>query len=690
MAFETLLSPGKIGTMTVKNRVVMTAAEMSMGDMDGCATEKLIAYYEERAKGGVGLITTGTTRVNDWDSASMFTQLAMSHDYHIGPMRKFADRIHSHGAKLCVQLHHAGRQGYAVSNNSLPMVLPMVKAAPKAKDLVFKMTPLLYSMEQKGLIPPVTAPSKCETSYHVNTRMRAMSTKKVKALIQDFIKAAERCKNAGVDAVELHGAHGYLIEQFLSPNTNHRTDEYGGSLENRMRFLLEIIAGIRKTCKDYPIIVRLTVDEMYARIGKEGKGYTLEEGKKMAKILEEAGIDALDVTSGCYDTYNYWLEPTTFEPGWRAYLAREIKSVVSIPVIAANFMRSPEQAERQLNEGVQDFIGSARSFICDPYWVKKVEEGRPEEIRRCIGCLGCIESLTDNAFKGTNATCALNPYVGREAEDIIKKDGNGRLVVVVGAGVSGLMAAETLAKRGFQVKVLEKDAVPGGQINIASKCNARDKLQWSVDGLLAGVKKLGVEVNFNTEATAESLKAMEPYAVILSTGAVPIRPGSIKGTDLPHVCTAPEVIMGEKKIEGKKVAVIGSGMTGLETAELLGEAGNEVTIVEMAKEIAPGAWFQMVDDEMARLKEFNTRFLPGKRLMAIREKEILLEDDSTKVLETLPVDEVVLSLGARPFAPLYQALKSQGVKVYITGDAKASGRIGHAVHDAFDTAIRIH
>ncbi len=235
MAYEKLLSPMKIGTITVKNRVVMTAAEMSMGDMDGCATEKLMAYYEERAKGGVGLIITGTTRVNDWDSASMFTQLAMSHDYHIGPMRKFVDRIHSHGAKLCVQLHHAGRQGYAISNNSLPLVLPMVNAVPKTKDLVFKMTPFLYSMEQKGLIPPVTAPSKCETSYHVNTRMRAMSTKKVKELIQDFIKAAERCKNAGVDAVELHGAHGYLIEQFLSPNTNHRTDEYGGSLENRMR-----------------------------------------------------------------------------------------------------------------------------------------------------------------------------------------------------------------------------------------------------------------------------------------------------------------------------------------------------------------------------------------------------------------------------------------------------------------------
>lgn len=689
MSFDMLLSPMKIGTMTVKNRVVMTAAEMSVGDMDGCATEKLISYYEERAKGGVGLITTGTTRVNDLDSASMFTQLAMSHDYHIEPMREFAERIHKHGAKLCVQLHHAGRQGYAVSNNSLPMVLPMVKAIPRTRELIFKMTPILSKLEQKGLILPVTAPSKCEASYHVPSKMREMSTKEVKRLVWDFIKAAERCKAAGVDAVELHGAHGYLIQQFLSPNTNHRTDQYGGSFKNRMRFLLEIIAGIRKTCGDYPLIVRLTVDEMYERIGKEGKGYTITEGKKMAKVLERAGVDAIDVTCACYDTYNYWLEPTTFEPGWRAYLAKEIKSVVKIPVIAANFIRSPEQAERQLEEGIQDFIGSARSFICDPYWVSKVENGHPEEIKRCIGCLSCIESLTSNAFQGTNAECALNPYVGLEAKDVISEDGNGRLVVVVGAGISGLAAAETLAKRGFAVRILEKESKAGGQINVAGSCHARDKLKWGVEDLLVNVKKLGVELSFDTEADADTLLAMKPYAVIISTGATPVRPASIKGTNLPNVCTAPEAIMGTKEIIGKQVVVIGSGMTGLETTEILNENGNQVTVVEMAPEIAPGAWFQLVDDEMERIQGHGTVFLPGKRLMAIRENEVLLEDDKTKELETVSADEVVLSLGVRPCTQLYQELKQRMKRVYITGDAKSSGRIGHAVHDAFQTAIGI-
>lgn len=689
MTYDKLLSPIQIGTMTVKNRTVMTAAEMGMGDMDGRATEKLISYYEERAKGGIGLIITATTRVNDWDSASTFTQLAASHDYHIDSLREFANRIHRHGAKLCVQLHHAGRQGYAISTNMLPMLLPAVKAVPPMRKMIFGSTNFLYSIEQKGLFYPVQAPSVCEPSYHVPSKMAAMSTRHVKRLVQDFIDAAERCQKAGVDAVEIHGAHGYLIEQFLSPNTNHRTDEYGGSLENRMRFLLEIIAGIRQRCGNYPIIVRLTVDEMYERIGKPGKGYTLEEGKLMAKRLEEAGVDAINVTSACYDTYNYWLEPTSFKPGWRAYLAKEIKSVVSIPVIAANLMRSPDQAEQQLEDGVQDLIGSARSFICDPYWVKKVEEGHPELIKRCVGCLNCMESMTRNAFKGTNGECALNPLVGRETEKLIQQDGNGRLVVIVGAGVAGLMAAETLAKRGFTVKVYDKNEKPGGQVITASTCLHKDKLYWSVADLLANVKMLGVEVALGVEATAESIAAEQPYAVIVATGAVPVVPKSIKGVDLPHVCTAPEIIMGSKKIEGKKVVVVGSGMTGLETTEVLNESGNQVTVIEMAKEVAPGTWFQLLDDEMSRIQGHGTVFMTGKRLMAIRENSILVENVEDNQLEEIPADAVVLSLGVRGEQGLYRQLKDKMDNVYLVGDANGGGRIATAVHDGFKAAIKL-
>ncbi|MBR5093583.1 MAG: FAD-dependent oxidoreductase, partial [Oscillospiraceae bacterium] len=567
MGYEMLLSPMKIGTMTVKNRVVMTAAEMSLGQTDGTPTERLMRYYEERAIGGVGLIIPGVCRVNDMGAASTFTQLAMSQDYHIEPMRAFAERLHWHGAKLCIQLHHPGRQGYASSINTLPVVIPVVKAFPRVLDGLFKCTPLLLGLEEKKICMSVQAPSKCELSDHGATRIHAMSKREIRRLIRDFVDAAERCKKAGVDAVELHGGHGYMIQQFLSPNTNLRTDEYGGSFENRLRFLREIVEGIRARCgRDYPLIVRLTVDEMYDKIGKPGKGYGLETGKQIAKRLEELGVDAINVTSACYDVYNRWLEPTSYEPGWRAYLAKEIKSVVSIPVIAANFMRSPDQAERQLEEGYQDFIGSARSFICDPHWVKKVEEGRPEQIRRCIGCLHCISSFMTNAKVGKPGECALDPGVGREDEyERPPQDGAGRRVVVVGAGIAGLAAAETMARRGFAVTVLEKSAEPGGQVKTAAACNLKGKLLWCVEDRIAALRALGVELRFGTEATVETVRALEPWAVLVATGAKPIRPGSIRGAGRENVYLPPEIIHREKVLRDQKVVVVGSGMTGLET-----------------------------------------------------------------------------------------------------------------------------
>ncbi|MBR3186273.1 MAG: NAD(P)-binding protein, partial [Oscillospiraceae bacterium] len=592
----------KIGTMTVRNRTVMTAAEMSLGRTDGCPTEKLMDYYEERAKGGVGLIIPGICRVNDMGAASTFTQLSMSRDENIEPMRVFAERIHAHGAKLCLQLHHPGRQGYASSINTLPVIIPIVKRFPRVLDALFRCTPLLLGLEEKKICMSVQSPSNCELSAHGATRIHAMSRREIKHLIRDFVDAAERCQKAGVDAVELHGGHGYLIQQFLSPNTNLRTDEYGGDFEGRLRFLREIIEGIRARCgRDYPLIVRLTVDEMYAAVGKSGKGYDLETGKKIAKRLEELGVDAINVTCACYDVYNRWLEPTSYEPGWRAYLAKEIKSVVTIPVIAVNFIRSPEQAERQLEEGYQDFIGSARSFICDPHWVEKVESGHAEQIRRCIGCLHCISSFMTNAKVGKSGECALNPGVGQErAYENPPQDGAGRLVAVVGGGIAGLAAAETMARRGFRVELFERSDEPGGQVKTAAACNLKGKLLWCVEDRLASLRALGVALHFGVEATADSVLALQPWAVILATGGEPVRPRSIRGADAANVYTPPEIIHRRTVLCDQNVVVAGSGMTGLETAEILNETGNRVTVIEMADEIAPGTWFQLVDDEMER------------------------------------------------------------------------------------------
>lgn len=691
MAYEILLSPMNIGSMRVKNRTVMTAAEMSLGQTDGCPTEKMMDYYEERAKGGIGMIIPGICRVNDMGAASTFTQLSMSHDYHIEPMREFARRIHRHGAKLCIQLHHPGRQGYASSINTLPVVIPVVKAFPKVLDGLFRCTPLLLGLEEKGVCMSVQSPSACELSAHGATRIHAMSRREIRSLIRDFIDAAERCKQAGVDAVELHAGHGYLIQQFLSPNTNWRTDEYGGSFEKRLRFLRDIIEGIRERCgRDYPLIVRLTVDEMYDRIGKPWKGYGLDTGKRIAKRLEELGVDAINVTSACYDVYNRWLEPTSYEPGWRAYLAKEIKSVVSIPVIAANFIRSPEQAERQLEEGVQDFIGSARSFICEPHWIQKLEEGRRWEIRRCIGCLHCISSFMTKAKVGKSGECALNPGVGREKEfENLPVDGAGRTVLVIGAGISGLVAAETLARRGFAVTVLEKENHAGGQVNTAAACNLKGKLSWCVEDRLAALRALGVELRFGCEADTEIIREMQPYAVIFAGGAKPVRPKSIPGADLPQVFTPPEIIHRRVVLKNQRVVVVGSGMTGLETAEILNETGNQVTIIEREKDLAPGTWFQLLDDELERLKPAGTQFLTRHPLLRIERDQVIVADLAEARIKAIPADSVVLSLGVRPENRLAGELEQAGFRVLRVGDAVSSGTIADAVHSAFDACMKL-
>ena len=690
--FELLLSPMKIGSMTVKNRTVMTAAEFSLGRTDGKPTERLMDYYEERAKGGVGMIIPGICRVNDMGGASTFTQLAMSHDYHIQPMQEFADRIHRHGAKLCIQLHHPGRQGMASAINSLPLVIPVADLFPGVMDQVFKCTPLLLGLEEKGICFSVQAPSKVELAKHGATRMHAMSKREIRSLIRDFIEAAVRCQKAGVDCVELHAGHGYIIQQFLSPHTNRRTDEYGGSFDNRMRFLTEIIEGIRARCgRDYPLTVRLTVDEMYSRVGREGTGYDLETGKRIAKRLEELTVDAINVTSACYDAYNYWLEPTSFEPGWRKYLAREIKSVVSIPVIAANVIRTPQQAEEQLREGDQDFVASARTFICDPHWVEKAASGRTDEIRRCIGCLNCIRSFMTNAGVGKPGECALNMSVAREkAYFNMPRDGEGRKMLVIGAGPAGLTAAQTLAMRGFDVTVYEKAARPGGQVITAAACRLKDKLYWCIEDLMTNAQKAGAQIRLGCELTPQEIADSNPWGVVVATGGEPLRPSAIKGIDGDNVFTAPQIIHRAIVIRDADVVVAGSGLTGLETAEILYEAGNRVTIIEMANELAPGAWFQLVDDELERLNRTGTVYELGTKLLAVDAEGVMVQEVKSGRKRKIPADYLVLSLGVCPAGDLARALDRLSVqRIWRVGDAVQSGTIADACHSAFDTVMSI-
>lgn len=689
MSYDMLFSPMKIGNVEIKNRIVMAPMCMGFGQYNGCATETMMNYYEERAKGGVGLIFTEITRINDITGASSFGQLGMSHDYQIPALREMADRIHKHNCKIMVELHHPGRQNLGLMIGTVPIcnVGSKLMGNLYTKILTQAVIPQGKKLQDKHIVPRTVAPSKCERSKMSDSVNRELSVKEIKRIICQFVEGAVRVKKAGCDGVELHAAHGYLIQQFLSPNTNKRTDQYGGSLENRIRFLLEIIDGIRSNCgKDFPIVVRLTVDEMYSEIGQNGKGYNLEEGIKMAKILNDKGIDAIDVSSAAYDTFNYWLEPTTFTPGWRKYLANEVKKVVDIPVIAANLIRSPKQAEIQLEEGTQDFISLGRPLIADPHWPNKVKSGNEKLIKRCVCCLYCFESMMKGAYKYTHGNCSVNPFVGRENVSL-KQNGNGRKVLIIGAGCAGLTAAELLSKRGFDVTVLEKESKQGGQLNLASKPPHKEKINWVCEDLLSNAINSGAKVLFNTKADKDIIASYSPEIVITATGGNAIHPKSFNGD---NVVTVTQVLNGDIDIKNKKVAVIGSGMTGLETSELLVSKGNKVTVVEMADKIAPGAWFQQLDDALPVLEKAGTEFLTSHKLLSVSSSGIELENLKEEKAVAIKVDFVVLSLGVRSDNSLYNEIKnSDSYKVYNIGDSNKIGRIANATESAYQLVMNI-
>lgn len=681
----------KIGSCEIKNRIVMPPMHMGFGQFDGTPTEMLMDYYEARAKGGAGLIMTEITRVNDITGASTFAQLAVSHDYHIKPLAEMARRIHRHGAKFFVQLHHPGRQNVDL------LVGGMVPLSAKLEELtrgrygrlMFKMVPHIGPlMLEKGIALPAVAPSKCEPAYFSGGKVRALSHKEIKQLEKQFVDGAVRVFKAGCDGVELHAAHGYLLQQFLSPVTNKRTDEYGGSLENRMRFILNILKGIKTECgKNFPVIVRLSVDECYAMIGQPGKGYALEDGVEMAKILEQNGADAIDVSSAGYDTFNYWLEPVSFEPGWRKYMAKAVKEAVNIPVLAANLIRSPEQAESQLEEGVQDFVSLGRPHIADPDWARKALSGEGV-IKRCICCLNCIESMQNNAYCGTHGECSVNPFLGHEGEKLVK-NGGGRKVVVVGAGAAGLTAADILAERGFDVTVLEKGKEAGGQLLLAAAPPKKGKTKWFVEDAVASCLSHGVKILTETEATASLIDEMKPHAVILAAGSTPVRPRFGGSYDESTVFTFDEILSGKVKLQNQNAAVIGSGMTGLETAHFLTENGCKVTVVEMAGEIAPGTWMQHKDDVLPQLEKAGTQFLTGEKLSEIHSGYIVTQNVKTK--ETMKTDcsAVVLSLGSRPNTELSKQLKKLGYSPISVGDCVKAGRIADATKSAYEAAVSV-
>jgi len=646
-----LFSPGQIGSLTLPNRTVMTAMGNAMGATDGQVTDTAVAFYAARARGGVGLIITECLVV-DWATGrSNLHQTSAATDDMLPGLARLADAVHAEGGRIAGQIYHPGRQGATAINGieSMPAPSPI-------KDVM------------------------------TGQEVHEMTVAEIEALVASFAAAAARLQRAGFDAVEIHGAHGYLLNSFLSPYANQRSDAYGGSTEGRAKIVCDIIQAVREACgPDFPILVRLSVDEYLETVGKPGQGIDLEEGVRLAQLCEAAGCDALDVSSGIYETMNTAWEPFPYEEGWKANLAAAVKAAVDVPVIGVSVIRNPAFAEQLLEQGKLDFVGSARAHFADPCWSNLAAAGASGAIRRCISCLACMETLVAADETGGPAYCAINPRTGREAEAVQHVDGEGRTVVVIGAGPAGLEAAVTAAERGCKVVLLEAEARIGGQLNFAAAPPGKDKVNWLMEFYQNRINALGIDLRLEAPATLELLAGLAPDAVIAAVGSVPVAPRSIPGLDQDNVYLPPAVLSGAVSLAGKQVCVIGSGMTGIETCELLAEQGCKLSLYEMLPDIGPGVYFQNLMDIMPKLGAAGVGLFPGHKLLGIDGGTASFERADGSRAEQ-QAEAFLVSLGTRPNTEGIAAILEAYPKSVLVGDASKPGRIMDATAAGYQAA----
>lgn len=643
MKYERLFQEGRIGPLTIRNRAVMSPMGTDFANPDGTASMRLIRYYQERARGGTGLIINEYVGVDHVDSIPSPHNLRISADYHIASLEMLTDAVHAHGAHIFAQIHHGGSTSKPALTGRQSLSASAVPIAPGA---------------------PVP---------------RAMTLEEIASVRQKFIDAAVRCKKAGYDGVELHGAHSYLIGQFFSPYYNKRTDAYGGTFENRMRFIGEIIDGIRAALgRSFPISVRINGDEMTPQVPDT---LTLKDGLEIGRYLEAQGIDVLNVSNGSALNGNANCDPYSYTPGWKKHVAKAFKEALKIPIIATNTIKDPAFAEQMLEEGVCDFVGLGRSQIADPDFVRKAKEGREDEIRQCIGCMVCRERLL---AKGLSVVCAINPRMGREhLYPAYPRDGGKRTVCVVGGGPAGMEAARVLAERDYSVVLFEKEPELGGALNLADKPPHKELITRLAKTMKRQLEVLGVDIRCGAEATLESVRSLSPEAVFVAAGSAPVVP-KCEGVDRPNVHTAEDVVAGKVKLSGR-VAVIGTGMTGLETAEMLGETGCTLVLVEMLPDMGSGVFAVIRNDILGRLMAMKPEVYTGHRLVSIGKDSIRMEKADGVTVET-KVDYVVLSLGIRPRRDVVEAFEGVCDTVIPIGDAARTGRIYEATKDAFDKA----
>ena len=643
MNYPKLFTPGKIGSLRIKNRAVMPPMQVLYGENDGHPGPRTIAYYEERAKGGVGLIIIEATAVDDINNTLWDHQLSLTANRYRTDWMLLTEAIHAHDCRVFIQLHHYGAKS-APTPSGAPWAPSDIPALPGGKP------------------------------------GHPMTVEEIKIEQQRFIDAAVRAKQSGFDGVELAGTHGYLLHQFLSPYYNNRTDAYGGSAENRCRFYTEMIEGIHAACgKDFPVSVRFPGDEFTPEIPGT---LTLADGVEIAKILESAGADCLNVSNGNNFNANANCEPYSYISGWKKHVAKAVHDAVSIPVLATNTIKSPEFAEQMLEEEVSDFVCLGRALIADPMFMKKAAAGDSLGIRKCLGCMFCREQL----YAQMPIRCALNPRTGFEFAESsrLPQDGKGRSVAVIGAGPAGMEAAIVLRARGFAVTLYEKDGQLAGSMNLADKAFHKEKIRYAAETMAEELRRLGVLVISGHAPTVEEIKAIHPAGVVVACGARPIIP-DVPGVDLPNVVTSHDVISGRKAVSGR-VAVIGAGMTGLECAESLCMAGHEVSIVEMLPNVGAGMFSVIVADMMSRINSYHPAVYTGHQLKAIREDGLTAVNLSTGEEVFLPADTVVLSLGVRPDTETAEVFRAAFDQVIVVGDNEKSGRIPHAIRDGYSKA----
>jgi 2-enoate reductase len=644
-----LFEPGRIGGLELKNRIVM--APMGIGvlaEPDGRLSRRAVEYYTARAEGGAGMIITGITCVDveiEKKTEKGFGVFARAdHPIHIHPLSELADAVHDHGAKLCVQLT-AG------------------------------MGRVAYGATMRG--GHARAPSALPCFWDPRYTAAELTTREVEALVRAFSMAALYVKTAGADAVQLHGHEGYLLDQFQSALWNRRTDRYGGGLEGRLAFPLEAIRAIKsRTGEGFPVIYR------YGLVHHIPGGRELDESLEMARRFEGAGVDALEVDAGCYETW-YWAHPPETQPqGCMADMAEKAKRVVGIPVIAVGKLGYPDLAESILRKGNADFICLGRALLADPEWPRKVLEGRRGEIRPCIGdhagCLGRI-------FQGKALSCTVNPAAGNERAFSLRRAETPRSVLVVGGGPGGMQTAIAAARRGHRVQLWEKGDRLGGNLIPASVPEFKRDVRDFVTYLSNEVARCGVNVRLGRVATPGRVEAAGADVVVIATGATPLMP-EIPGAETNRVFTALDLYAG-KEVAGDDVLILGGGLVGCETALHLAQQGKRVSIVEVLDGICNGENPANRQHLVKLLGDAGVKVFAGARVASLRPEGGLVQ--TARGQDPVRADTVVVAVGMRPESGLYRELKGVLPNVVAVGDCVKPRRVLDAVWEGFRAALLI-